>query len=214
MSTFYQLNQVEQMDMLSDYLVSAMDKVRSCVQYKEFTEEEQQQVKRGFYAYLEDDNAIVTDELIQAVEDNFTNSPMASLLRQYKATHSVFAEVVKELQPERKVTLIKFSEFGFPVLINTVIKSTEIKPYAQHKDSLKIIHKPKKKRSLWSNIILPTDELLVYDRWLNTDLDEITKVTIRENELCKMTQSKYLCFDRSYFSDIIAILGQPLIKLN
>lgn len=212
---FNQLSQMEQLDMLSDLLANEIFNF-GISPYSELLPGQQMSVKQGFHESLKAENIQVTDVLIQAVEKEFPNSPMASFLREYGYSvtqSSEFAEVLEQLTPDRKVTLIKFSEFGFPVLINTVIKSVEVKPYAQYNESLRIIHKPKNKRSLWQNIILPQDELLVYDGWLNVDLDSITKETLKENESVKVTQSKYSSFDRSFIADIVSTLGEPIAQL-
>lgn len=213
---FNQLSQMEQLDMLSDLLANEIFNF-GISPYSELLPGQQLTVKQGFHESLKAENIQVTDVLIQAVEKEFPKSPMASFLREcgYSVTQSSeFTEVVEELTPDRKVTLVKFSEFGFPVLINTVIKNVEVKPYAQYNESLRIIHKPKKKRSLFQNIILPKDELLVYDGWLNVDLDSITKVSLKEDDSVKITQSKYMSFDRNFINDIVSTLGQPIAQLN
>ncbi|OZB98046.1 hypothetical protein [Paenibacillus sp. XY044] len=213
---FNQLSQMEQMDYLSELLANEIFNLGE-LPYHKLLLGQQLTVKKGFHESLKAENIQITDVLIKVVEEEFAGSPMASFLREYGYSitqSSEFTEVVEQLTPERKVTLIKFSEFGFPVFINTVINSVEVKPYAQYNESLRIIHKPKKKRSLWQNIILPKDELLVYDGWLNVDLDIITKETIKENESVKVTQSKYSSFDRTFIADIVSALGQPIAKVN
>lgn len=212
---FNQLSQMEQLDYLSELLANEIFNFGE-LPYHKLLLGQQLTVKQGFHESLKAENIQVTDVLIKAVEEEFAGSPMASFLREYGYSitqSSEFTEVVEQLTPERKVTLIKFSEFGFPVLINTVINSVEVKPYAQYNESLRIIHKPKKKRSLFQNIILPKDELLVYDGWLNVDLDKITKETLKENESVKVVQSKYSSFDRNFITDIVSILGQPIAQL-
>ncbi|MCR8641523.1 hypothetical protein NV379_02530 [Paenibacillus sp. N1-5-1-14] len=207
----------EKVDYLSDLLAEVITKIEYTA-YQNMTSEQQDQVKENFHALLKKENIILTSEIIEAAEKEFSNSPIVSLLRQYGYAvkqGSIFSESANELKSGRKVTLIKFSEFGFPVLINTVIDRTEIKPYAQYNESLKIIHKPKRKRSLFSNTILPYQELLIYDGWLETDIKMMTHETIKEAKNIKLEQSKYCSFDKSFFEDILQYIKvKPIAAVN
>lgn len=210
--------ELTQLDTVEDYFFTAVEMVR-LVAYQKLTESEQARVKVNFFELLKQNNVILTKETVDQAEQQYQDSVLPSLLRQYgyyvPAPASKFDPAVEQLTNGLKVTLIKLSEFGFPVLINTVIESAEIKPYAQHKDTLYIVHKPKRKKSLYSNRIMPYAEILVYDGWLVIDLDNITKTTLKENEHMKVTQGKYCSFDKNYMIDIKnAIQQQPLVYIQ
>lgn len=216
--TYSNIDLNEKVDYLSDTLVQAIDMVEY-TPYHKMTLEQQAQVKVNFHALLKKLNIILTPEVIEATEKEFSNSsPIGSMLRGYGCSvdpKSMFAQSANELKSGRKVTLVLFHEFGFPVLINTVIDHVDVSPYAQHKESLTIIHKPKRKRSLFSNLILPFQELLVFDDWLETDLKKLTHETIKETSEMKMEQSKYRSFDKTFFADIIKSTNiKPIAAVN
>ncbi|MFB5759073.1 hypothetical protein [Paenibacillus medicaginis] len=211
-ASFNQENMFVKLDMLSDLLANAICKSRD--NWELLTDAEKIQAKNDFLNGLEENGMVITDEVIKAVEEKYESSPMADMLKEYIATNSVYSEVVEQLQPERKVTMVMFTEFGFPNAVQTTVKEISVKPYAQYKEALYIIHKPKGKRSEWVNIILPHNDIMIYEGWINVDINGITKNTdkyIKYNQLVTVTQSKYGCFDRRYMSDLLnAIDKQPL----
>ncbi|MGM1044857.1 MAG: hypothetical protein ACQEXX_01785 [Bacillota bacterium] len=216
MMNFNEMNTVQKVDYLSDMLGECIFAVRA-IAYHNMTQGEQLQVKQDFHQALKDEEIALTDEIIKAVEEEFTGSPLPSFLRQYGYSvtqSSEFTEAVEQLTNGRKVTMYKFSDFGFPVVINTVIDSVEVKPYAQYKESLKINHKPKRKRSLYYNQILPNETLVVFDGWIVLDIDKLTSETIKDDRFVTVKQSKYGSFDKEYITDVIELVGQkPIVSL-
>jgi len=56
---------------------------------------------------------------------------------------------------------------------------------------------------------------MIYDGWLNTDIDSIGKVTISSNASVTVTTTKYHSFDKRFLSDILATIPQtPLTTFN
>ncbi|MGG1664502.1 hypothetical protein [Brevibacillus sp. NRS-1366] len=213
---FEEMNLIQQIDKLSDMLGEACFTVVDCVSYQNMTDEQKTQVKDTFFSELKSNQIEVTNEMIDAAEKAFIQSPMPSMLREYKYyTQGEFQKASEQLTEGRKVTIVKFSDFGFPVVINTVIDRVVVEPYAQHRESLKIIHKPKRKRSLFSNRILPKESMLVYEGWLDINTDSLTSTIVRQDQHVIVKQSKYRSFDKQFIQDAInSINGNLIVKLN
>ncbi|QWU14406.1 hypothetical protein SAMN04487895_101716 [Paenibacillus sophorae] len=218
LSNFDLLYITNKFDVLSDTLANACFEVRpEGVNYSKYSDTEKQRVKVLFFDALNTHNITLTLDIIEFTEHRGCTN-MATLLRQYGYNvpfESVFTEAVEALQPQTKVTIVKFTDFGFPVAIQTVIDHVEVKPYAQYKESLKIVHKPKRKRSLYSNTILPYENFIVYDGWINVDIDSITKTVIKETPSMTVTQGNYACFNDNYLTDILSAVPEtPITTFN
>lgn len=213
---FEEMNLIQQIDELSDMLGEACFAVADCVAYRNMTGEEKAQVKDGFLSTLKNNNIQITESLIDAVEKEYPTSPMASLLRQYKYyTQGEFQQATEQLTEGRKVTIVKFSDFGFPVVMNAVIDKVVVERYAQYTESLEIVHKPKRKRSLYSTRIFPKDSMLVYEGWLDIDTDSLTSTIVKQDQHVTVRQSKYRSFDKQFIQDAIeSISGNLILKLN
>lgn len=214
---FNEMNTIQKVYYLSDMLAECITAVRY-VAYHQMKQGEQLQVKQDFHQALKADNIALTDEIIKAVEEEFTGSPLPSFLREYGyivTQSSEFTEAVEQLTEGRKVTIMKFNDFGWPVVMNTVIERLEVKPYAQYKESLKIIHKPKRKRSSYYNMILPKESLMVFDGWLDIDTDKLINNVLEDNDRVTVKQSKYRCFDSQFMVDALNTIGnEPIVQIN
>lgn len=217
MIKFNEMNIVQKVDHLSDMLAECIFSM-GCKPFQELLQGQQLQVKQDFHQALKAEEIQLTDEIIKTVEEEFPTSPLGSFLREYGYTvtqSSEFTEAVEQLTEGRKVTIMKFNDFGWPVVFNTVIERLEVKPYAQYKESLKIIHKPKRKRSLYSNLILPKEELLVFDGWLDIDTDNLMYNVTKDNEHVTVKQSKFGCFDSQFMADALNSVGvKPIVQIN
>jgi hypothetical protein len=216
--TFNEMNTFQKVEWLSDMLGESCSMVNWLKTYQQMTDSEKQQVKTVFYDFLNRENVRLTSDVIEEVEKKYPHSPLASLLRQYgyypafkpsKITEA--AEMLKSCEGE-KVTIVKFNDFGFPVVFETVLKGIANKPYAQYNEALWITHKPKRKRNLYRNIILPNENILVYRGWLNIDINK-SAYTISNEKGMVVQQSKYGCFDDQYLHDVIEQYGEPFVKL-
>lgn len=217
MMNFNEMNTIQKIDHLSDMLAECITAVRY-VAYQHMNQGEQLQVKQDFHQALKAEEIALTDEIIKAVEEEFTGSPLPSFLREYGYTvtqSSEFTEAVEQLTEGRKVTIVKFNNFGWPVVMNTVIERLEVKPYAQYKESLKIVHKPKRKRTSYYNMILPQESLLVFDGWLNIDTDKLINSVIEDNDHVTVKQSKYRSFDKQFMIDALNVAGtNPIVQIT
>jgi hypothetical protein len=126
---------------------------------------------------------------------------------------SPITEAADTLNQQEKVTIIKFSEFGFPVIRNTVINKAEVKPYAQYNESLQLVHRPKRKRTSYRMTILPYEDVIIYKGWLDLDLEKLT-YNIEEGKDVTVKQSKYCSFDNKFLNDVMKnIKAEPIVKI-
>jgi|GEM_PF-6095954 len=207
--SFNQMNSFQKADWLSDMFGDSIFTV-AYKPYWEMTEEEQQQAKQVFFEKLNKENAIIENEVFNHIQSYH----LASAVREYLNLNSPITQATSKLTGliDKKVTIVKFSEFGFPVVFETVLNKVINEPYAQYNESLVLIHKPKRKRTLWENRILPNESLLVYKGWLSIDTDKLMYNVSHETGMT-IRQSKYRSFDRQYLADVIEQYGDPFIKL-
>lgn len=95
------------------------------------------------------------------------------------------------IEENQKVTIIKQSEFGFPIAIQIKFKKMYLKDYAQYKDCLRIVGTPARKRKCYEYLIRPYQDFTIVNGWV--DINNYTK-TIEENSSVKVT-SLGTCFD-------------------
>lgn len=218
MTNFNQMDVDYKVDYLSNLLVEQIFQFGNT--YDNLSSADKGSVKLGFHLDLANTNVTVTDELIEAVKSEFSNSPIVDMLIEYMQSNPVQVskvqnEINSKLKTGRKVSMVKFSEFDFPQLIHTVIESVKVNRYAQYDGALYITHKPKRKRTNWTDIVLPYQEVIVYDGWIDFDIDSISHQTITSNQSITVKQSKYTSFDPQYLSDIKSNLNlNPLITIN
>ncbi|MCP1185069.1 hypothetical protein [Paenibacillus sp. 1781tsa1] len=218
MTNFNQMDMDYKVDYLSELLAEQIRKFDD--RYSNLSDTEKGSVKLGFHLDLADSNVTVTDELIEAVKVEFTSSPIIDMLIEYKQLNTVEITetqqvTLNKLEEGRKVSIVKFTEFGFPQLIHTVVQSVKVDRYAQYDNALYITHKPKRKRSNWVEIILPYQEVTVYEGWIDFDIDAISLTTITSNQHVTVKQSRYSSFDPRYMADIKSSLSiSPLITIN
>ncbi|MEK4006364.1 hypothetical protein [Paenibacillus sp. FSL H3-0333] len=220
LSCFNVLSVYDQIDMISDSFANACFEVYpSGISYQLLSDIDKKRVHDIFVAELSRHEIVITSELFNAMKESGHFTVITPVLEQYmnldSSSYSAFTEVASTIQPGQKVTIVKFSEFGFPYAVNTTIDSLVVKPYAQHKDSLYVTHKPKGKRKLWRDVFHPFQDFIVYDGWLNIDIDSLTKKVVSSNSTMTIIQGNYNCFDRRYLSDIVSAVSQsPLVAFN
>jgi len=208
-------NYTQQLDNLSDLLTDSCFSV-ACKKYQDMTPDQQKEVKRIFFSLLKSNNIQVTAELIDQAQKVFKGSPIASFLREYFYHHySIFENALQQLTQGRKVTIIKYSDIGYPIMFHTVIDKAIVEPWAQYKETLKIVHKLKRKRSLYANRILPNESLLIFDEWLDIDFDKLIYNVTKSDNHITVKETKYYSFDNKLFFDVInTVQKQPIVSLN
>lgn len=81
MTNFNQMNMDYKVDYLSELLANQIRKFDD--RYSNLSDADKGSVKLGFHLDLTDNNVDVTDELIEAVKAEFSNSPMADMLIEF-----------------------------------------------------------------------------------------------------------------------------------
>lgn len=113
------------------------------------------------------------------------------------------------LAPGQRYTLVYLGEFGFPIVEKITFQRLELTTYAQHSDVVRMIYKPYRKSSSYSNLFY-NSSLLIFDGW--QDLPEAATVDIiKDDGAIKMTRSKYGCFDARYIEDAAKLLKNPVL---
>lgn len=210
-----EMNTLQKVEWLSDMLGESCFTIGYC-SYQDMSKEQKEKVKNKFYAILKDNKITIDENTIDESERRYNSSPLPFLLRFYKyQTNSHFSIALEQLTPGRKVTILKLNDFGLPVAFQTVISSTTIEPYAQYNESLKIVHKPKRKRSLYSNRLLPNESVFIYDGWLTIDVDKLTNTIVKDTDTITVKQSRYSSFDKQYLRDALNNIEQePIVSIN
>jgi len=130
---FNYLYTTNKVDVLSDVLANIVIGEFNTDFYRQLSDSDKELVQLAFNNELSAHNVVIDSETITMCENNGMLN-LASILKKYNTSSSVFSEVVTIVKPTQKVTIITLSDFGFPVLINTTIEDMTIKPYAQYKD--------------------------------------------------------------------------------
>lgn len=112
------------------------------------------------------------------------------------------------LSEGRKVTIVKLSEFGFPNVMQVRIEEVKTEKYAQHDDTLKIVFIQKRKRTRFSVRLLPHEEILIYDGWLDINFNSLMYGKVEDKGAVIMKTSKYGCFDKRYLTDAVDLIGK------
>lgn len=207
-------------DLIIDLFAEASTKINFVKYYRDMTPEERVQVDNEFMNQLIKYKVKINASELEAFISEYPNSYIIPTLSNY-TTNNHFAllsdiDITVNAINERvgqKVTILKFNDFGFPIVIHTTIASAENKKYAQYNESLWIIHKPKRKRSNYINIIIGREQIAIYDGWI----DIISKAShvISSDKNLTVTQSKYASFDPSFITDATATTNQkPFAALN
>lgn len=202
-------------EVIADMYTEELSNMSTC-NYNNFSYEELRKFERAFFNRLDTNVQVITRNLFNTIKEEYPTSPMINMLQDYGITsnNSHYLPALEQLTQGRKVTIVKISEFGFPYALNTTINNVHISSYAQYSESLSIIHTPKRKRNKHGLRILDHNEIIVYDGWLDIEVDNITKTTIKEDDNVKVTSSKYMSFDKRNITDILqAVPQKPILEI-
>lgn len=204
-------------DVILECFTSAMTST-FCKPYNTLTHEERNKVNQTFFDLLSTNNVEFDLQTVYQFNINYPNSVITQndLLKMflYKEDRRKFSTALNVLQDliSERITIAKFNDFGFPIVIQTVLKHIEVSSYAQYQYALKLIHRPKRKRTDFKSTILPNEKLIVFKGWHDISTNDM--VTISENEMVKVQQSRYCSFDENFLTDITKSTNlKPLITL-
>lgn len=207
-------------DFIIDLFAEVSTKVNFIKSYRDMSPDERLKVDNDFMMELIKNKVKINTSELEQFKNEYPNSFIVPTLSDYTTNNhyarlsdiDITVNAINE-RTGQKVTILKFNDFGFPIVIHTTITSVENKPYAQYRESLTIIHKPKRKRNNYKNIITGREQIALYDGWI--DIDNKASHTISESNGVTVTQSNYGCFDPKFISDTTATTNKkPFASLN
>lgn len=113
-------------------------------------------------------------------------------------------ELLKNLSQGQKITIVSSNDMGFLYVIQTVYQ--ESKPHHHYVNCPKnmigvtIVHKPKRKLSLYKTVIDYNAQMIIYDGWVDVDTDCIYEIEQKDD--MTLRKSKYTAFDKRNFGEI------------
>ena len=95
---------------------------------------------------------------------------------------------LEELKSHKEITILKFSDFGFPICIKLKLEDVFLKNYAQYNDCLQVHGKMPRKRKSNAFLIKPYESFIIYKGFVDVvDYTEKTQdgsVTVTRLGLC------------------------------
>lgn len=126
---------------------------------------------------------------------------------------NIYEQFKTEVPTGKKVTIIGFGEFGFLAKTQTTIQEINKKPHYQNCPEsmmgVELIHKPKGKRQMFRKRIESSSNVLVYDGWIDIDIEDIM---YKKEGIMQYT--KYPCFDKRFLEDIIKTVTDTPIMIR
>lgn len=93
---------------------------------------------------------------------------------------------ILEKRINKKITIFKNSDFGFPIATKCILHEVKVKDYAQYKNSLFLIFTPKGKRTKYQIILHGYESVLFYDDHIELNAEMYTQELsggMRQSEL-------------------------------
>jgi len=110
-------------------------------------------------------------------------------------------EALKDLKPGR-YTIVGESEFGLGCWSRQVtVVAIELKRYAQYDDAVQIRFKKKGGRSLLGMNIYGCKSVLVYEGWVEVNIDPYGETKVSQGGECVSRESRYASFDPRFIQD-------------
>ncbi len=169
--------------------------------------------KDAFKLKLQDTNIKFSKPIIQQISEDMESLKVAMyrVLKETDKLQDQFKEA--DLKQGQNITIFTMGEMlgqiGTRHVTVEEVKETE---YAQYKDAIELIHKPKGKRGLYSSHYYK--DILIYDGWINLPNDLLNNITSGNG--FTSTQGKYASFDMDQYDLVIDYLQDkelnPLIN--
>ena len=142
----------------------------------------------------------LTKEIIQQIPKDHEKLKVAMyrLLTEVDGIQEQFITV--DIKQGQKVTLIYMSDWGSMVTSRITFDNIEYTKYAQYDKAVKLIFKPERKRSLYSNHFYR--DILVYDGWLTLP-NEVLNTVEQTGTGVTITRTKYLSCDKKQYDEIL-----------
>ena len=163
---------------------------------KENFAEYKERMKQIFYK----NHFKLTKEIIQQIPEEHEKLKVAmyKLLTEVDGIQEQFRTA--DLQQGQKVTMFYISDWGSIVTSRITFDKVEYTKYAQYDKAVKLIFKPERKRSLYSNHFYR--DILVYDGWLTLP-NEVLNTVEQTGTGVTITRTKYLSCDKKQYDEIL-----------
>lgn len=119
---------------------------------------------------------------------------------------------LETLKLNKEITILKFSDFGYPICIKLKLEDTFLRSYAQYNNCLQIQGKQPRKRKLSAYLIKPYENFIIYNGFV--DIIDYTEKSVEGS----VTITKLgLCFDENNLLKSIDTSAEILVssyKLN
>lgn len=100
-----------------------------------------------------------------------------------------------------KITISKFSDFGYPIAIQLKVHSVVLKDYAQYRDCLYIVGTPKGKRKLRGYLLKPNDSFTIFENFV--ELNETKTIDKSSENVTVISLGR--CFDMGTLKQSLSI---------
>lgn len=144
-------------------------------------------------------------KLSKAVVQQIGNEDLKNMVYRIKAEIDSIQEQFRlaKLNKGQKITIIRISDFGGMSISHVIFDSVEYGKYAQYEKAVKMICKPKGKRSLYYNWYYR--DVMIYDGWV--DVPETILWDIDYSNPAFVTKkTKFLSCDRKQYDVIVDYL--------
>lgn len=211
---------IQNMDLIADLFTEACTIVDGLGFYGNFSDNYKFMADELFYQQLTINGVKFNHDDLEIFKTEYPTSFITHTLTRYvneinefKASDIDIAVKALNNYEGNKVTILKYSAFGFPQTVHTVLSYAENKPYAQYNETLWITHKPKHSRKLQRTVITGSEKISIFEGWVNVDTNVGFEIFSENGASVK--KSKYTSHDERFILDCINSTGKtPITSLN
>lgn len=114
---------------------------------------------------------------------------------------------LEDLKSHNKITILKFSDFGFPIYITLKLEDVFLKNYAQYNNCLQIQGKRPRKRKSSAYLIKPYENFIIYNGFV-----DIVDYTEKSTEGSVTITKIGMCFDEGNLLKSINTSAEILVS--
>lgn len=114
---------------------------------------------------------------------------------------------LEELKTHKEITILKFSDFGFPICIKLKLEDIFLRNYAQYNNCLQIHGKMPRKRKSTAYLIKPYENFIIYNGFV-----DIVDYTEKSTEGSVTITKLGLCFDENNLLKSINTSAEILVS--
>lgn len=158
--------------------------------------------KRSIIKWIEENNFPFSVKVVRAIKGNEAfKVAMYRVLEEYNGIQEQFRRAA--LEYDQKITMIRISDFGGVTVTHVKFRSYTNTSYAQHKNAVKLVLRPEKKRQDY--YVTLYRDVLIYNGYVDIPEDFLfdveTKTIGDQIVVCK--KSKYSSCDRRQYIDVM-----------